>query len=318
MHKLRYKSIPFDHFIPQDTYVGSDPFESVFSKTRSVVCLIGAGGSGALGASYFSGDICTLSDQFDRPVCLVEITGVSEKQLDQITTEEVIDLGMSQKEFEGWAGYLVTNCSDSSNGVDVSGQQKEDIIVLWIKFRYLSLFGSKDSLCSDRLQLRPGKLEDAEAAHEVYSDPESMKYLPSDPHVNLNETKSLIRSKWLDLNRSRGVFSWSVLDVRDQSWIGMITFFNFKKKMCCLGYMLNQNYGGKGLTTEALRLALPDAFHRWDLHRIEANVDPDNQASMRVLEKAGFKFEGRSRQNFEKNGVYLDSMNFSLLRSDLF
>lgn len=58
---------------------------------------------------------------------------------------------------------------------------------------------------------------------------------------------------------------------------------------CYTGFTLDKAYNGKGYTTEALQLVVDFAFGELKLHRIEAGAMPDNLASIRVLEKAGFK-----------------------------
>ena len=59
-----------------------------------------------------------------------------------------------------------------------------------------------------------------------------------------------------------------------------------------IGYWMGERYAGHGLMLEALELLIPYSFETLRLHRIEAACIPDNQRSMRLLEKAGFQREG--------------------------
>lgn len=59
-----------------------------------------------------------------------------------------------------------------------------------------------------------------------------------------------------------------------------------------IGYWIDKNYAGRGYTTEAVKLMTAFGFDLLGLHRIEINIRPENAASIRVAEKAGYIFEG--------------------------
>ncbi len=80
-----------------------------------------------------------------------------------------------------------------------------------------------------------------------------------------------------------------------------------------MGYSLDQEHNGKGYTTEAAKLVVKYAFETLNLHRIEAGVMPDNIASIRVLEKAGFHKEGIARKNVKINGRLEDHQMLAIL-----
>jgi RimJ/RimL family protein N-acetyltransferase len=67
---------------------------------------------------------------------------------------------------------------------------------------------------------------------------------------------------------------------------------------------------------EALQATLGYAFHILDLHRIEADVDPRNQASIKTLERLGFQREGLLRERWQVGGEIQDSLFYGLLRRD--
>ena len=81
-----------------------------------------------------------------------------------------------------------------------------------------------------------------------------------------------------------------------------------------LGYWLGEPYWGKGLATRAVRLMTDHAFGELLFVRLQAIVIEKNNASMRVLEKAGFAREGVMRKHIRKNGVMLDAHLYALLR----
>jgi [ribosomal protein S5]-alanine N-acetyltransferase len=73
-----------------------------------------------------------------------------------------------------------------------------------------------------------------------------------------------------------------------------------------LGYFVSERHNGRGYATEAVRLAVDAAFRELALHRIQAAVIPGNAASIRVLEKAGFREEGLAQRYLQIAGVWED------------
>lgn len=82
-----------------------------------------------------------------------------------------------------------------------------------------------------------------------------------------------------------------------------------------IGYWLGEPFWGRGIATEALRLASDHAFREFDFVRLEAHVLEWNPASARVLEKAGYALESRQRQAATKDGQILDLLIYTRLRS---
>lgn len=83
-----------------------------------------------------------------------------------------------------------------------------------------------------------------------------------------------------------------------------------------LGYYLAEKYTGKGYMTEAVNLILRFAFKELKLHRIEANVQPENKASIAVLQRCGFTREGFSRKYLKVGGRWRDHERFAIIVED--
>ena len=81
-----------------------------------------------------------------------------------------------------------------------------------------------------------------------------------------------------------------------------------------IGYWIAEPNWGRGIATTALIAASQRAFSEFPFERLQARVFAWNPASMRVLEKAGYQFEGRMRRSVIKNGQVIDSVIYSLLR----
>jgi ribosomal-protein-alanine N-acetyltransferase len=83
-----------------------------------------------------------------------------------------------------------------------------------------------------------------------------------------------------------------------------------------IGYWIAEPHWGRGIASEAARAMTGYGFARFPLDRIEAEVFERNAASMRVLEKAGYRLEGTLRQRITKAGETMDATIYAILRSE--
>lgn len=106
----------------------------------------------------------------------------------------------------------------------------------------------------------------------------------------------------------------------DDKVIGSIGAFrqrNIHSRTAELGYYIAEEYWGRGIMTEAVKQLCSYVFSHSDIIRIFAEPFAYNTGSCRVLEKAGFRFEGTLRSNAVKNGRVIDMKMYSLLKDDL-
>lgn len=89
------------------------------------------------------------------------------------------------------------------------------------------------------------------------------------------------------------------------------------EKSAELGYWLAEDYWGKGIMTQAVKLICKQAFDTFDIERIYAEPYAHNQGSSRVLEKAGFTYEGTMRNGVYKNGNVYSYCMYSLLKDEI-
>lgn len=87
-------------------------------------------------------------------------------------------------------------------------------------------------------------------------------------------------------------------------------------KSAYLGYYATAEYAGQGLMSQALKLVLKEIFTTLDLHRIEANIQPTNSASIQLATKNGFIKEGFSPRYLKINGLWQDHFRFALTFED--
>lgn len=106
----------------------------------------------------------------------------------------------------------------------------------------------------------------------------------------------------------------------DKKVIGSIGIFrqgNIHRQTGELGYYISEKYWGKGIMVEAVRQICSYVFDKSDIIRIYAEPFAFNAASCRVLEKAGFVYEGTLRNNAVKNGKVIDMKMYSLLKTEI-
>jgi len=93
--------------------------------------------------------------------------------------------------------------------------------------------------------------------------------------------------------------------------IGILLRADVHRQTAELGYWLGQEFWGRGIMTEAVAAFSDFCFQEFQLRRIHAEPFANNLASARVLEKAGFAFEGRLKNNVIKDGKLLDSLLYA-------
>jgi ribosomal-protein-alanine N-acetyltransferase len=125
--------------------------------------------------------------------------------------------------------------------------------------------------------------------------------------------------KFLARNESETNESFVVCRNSDDKIIGSITLSQIFRGNFCnayLGYFIGAEFGGKGFMTEAIELILRYAFKNLKLHRIEANVQPVNLASIAVLKKNGFTKEGFSRRYLKIGKKWRDHERWAIIAED--
>lgn len=109
---------------------------------------------------------------------------------------------------------------------------------------------------------------------------------------------------------------WVYEKLKQDKIIGTISLQNIKRgcfQSCELGYKFDQRFWGRGYARESVSKCIQVAFEELKLHRIEAQVLPENMASRRLLWNLGFELEGIRKQNVNLHGVWRDHELYGLL-----
>jgi ribosomal-protein-alanine N-acetyltransferase len=171
-------------------------------------------------------------------------------------------------------------------------------------------------LSSGRIVLRQFTSADAQALYELRADKEVMKFIDRPMATSIDDAYAFLKRMDDSLIAGDGI-SWAISLKDDPAMIGNIGLWRIIKEnyRAEIGYMLNTEYQRKGIMQECFDLVLDYGFNSMGLHSIEANINPGNNASMKILEKNGFVKEAYFRENFFFNGRFLDSAIYSLLKS---
>jgi ribosomal-protein-alanine N-acetyltransferase len=174
-----------------------------------------------------------------------------------------------------------------------------------------------------RLIVRPPVLDDFQAWARLRA--ESRAFLqprePTWPADDLTHAafRQRIRRYHAEINDDTA-YPFLILDAGSRRLMGGLNLTNVRRgaaSAASLGYWMGEAFAGRGIMTDAVRLVAGFAFSGLALNRLEAACLPDNRASVRVLEKAGFQPEGQARAYLAIDGLWRDHLLFGLLAGDL-
>jgi RimJ/RimL family protein N-acetyltransferase len=171
------------------------------------------------------------------------------------------------------------------------------------------------TLITARLKLRPLTERDIPAHYAVFSDPEVARYWSREPWSDIAQAEESVKAIMAAAaDGSEARFGIELLSTGELIGnVGLHHFFE-QNRRCEIGYALASRYWGQGMATEALRAAIRHGFDALDLNRIEADIDPRNIGSARVLEKLGFRKEGYMPERWIVFGEFADTVNYGLLK----
>ena len=179
------------------------------------------------------------------------------------------------------------------------------------------IFETFPELESERLLFREIKLSDAKELFLIRSNDKVMKFMDTKRLESLEDSEKLIRSINESFKNKSGI-NWAIIEKSSNKMVGYFGFWRIIPEHCRaeIGYALNPKYWENGFMTETLKTLIKFGFDKINFHSIEANVNPGNISSIKLLEKIGFKKEAYFKENFLFNGKFLDSIIYSLLEKD--
>lgn len=175
-----------------------------------------------------------------------------------------------------------------------------------------------DVLETERLHLRYVRKEDAPDLLKLYSNLRVIEYTEHHrPMESVDEAEWSIhfyRKGYLE----QWMYRWAITFKGEDKLIGTAGLHRVNREHhhSALGYELHESYWNRGIATEVVGALIQYGFTSFDLHRIEAEIIPQNIASGRVLVKNGFQHEAIRRQRLFNKKKYHDIAIYGILRSD--
>jgi ribosomal-protein-alanine N-acetyltransferase len=175
-------------------------------------------------------------------------------------------------------------------------------------------FGSFPVLETQRLRLRKLIDTDVNELFNLRSQEQVMKYIARPLPKNKADIYQLIQAINRSFDENEGI-TWAITLKDQPQLIGTIGFWRIMKEhfRAEVGYMLEPAFHNQGIMHEALAAALDFGFSKLGLHSVEANISPENIASRQLVAKNNFVKEAHFKENYYYNGVFLDSVIYSLI-----
>ena len=178
-------------------------------------------------------------------------------------------------------------------------------------------FSPFPTIQTERLILRQLAITDIDVLFEIRSNAEAMKYIDKPLAKTKEDVIALYNAMQENLEKNTGIM-WVIQYKENPTMLGYIGFWRIDttNHRGEIGYTLLPQHFRKGIGSEAIAAALQHSFTKLNFHSVMADTNPKNKASQNILEKHGFIREAYFRENYNFNGVFLDSAVYGLLGSD--
>jgi len=161
-----------------------------------------------------------------------------------------------------------------------------------------------------RLRLRPRVVDDADALHVNFTDPEIMRYWSDAPHTSVEQTRAMFaraRPEWR---------CWTITLKGNDVPVGFVAAGEKRQgNVTELGYFLDRGHWGGGIAAEAVSAVIDRIFAEGQ-RRVFADTDPDNTPSRALLERLGFQLEGLLRGEWETHIGVRDTTLYGLMKDE--
>jgi len=171
---------------------------------------------------------------------------------------------------------------------------------------------------TERLMLRRFTMDDCEAAFRNWeSDDKTTEFLTWKTMTTIEATRYVMQT-WVDAYAKPDFYQWAIVPKAIGEPVGTISVvgMNEKTQSVSIGYCIGSKWWRQGYTSEAFAAIIPFLFDEVGVNRIEAQHDPNNPHSGKVMQKCGLQYEGTLRQADWNNKGVVDACMYAILRSD--
>lgn len=159
-------------------------------------------------------------------------------------------------------------------------------------------------LLTPRLRLRPASMDDLRAMHAIMREPRAMRYWSTPPHDSVEQTREWLQSM-IDIPVGGGE---DFVVEHERRVIGKAGLYRFPE----IGFIFHPDVWGRGFAREALDAVIQRGLAVQGLPVIEADVDPRNTASLRLLTGLGFVEIRRAERTWQVGDEWCDSVYLAL------
>ncbi len=157
--------------------------------------------------------------------------------------------------------------------------------------------------------LRPLALSDADALFAAHGDARAHHFWSGPAHTNVEQTSAYIA----DTLAMDGAHVWAITEKGGEA-LGRIALFVLREGVGEIGIIMAPDGQGRGLASRGLKLVLDYGFEILSLHRIAADIDPENSPSISLFLRAGFQREGVLRGNWKTHLGVRDTLMMAKLK----
>jgi len=173
------------------------------------------------------------------------------------------------------------------------------------------------NLETERLVIRPVRLDDKVNIFEYRSDSDTNKYQGWIPKT-IEAVELFINRTAKQINIPETWFQFVLIKKENQKLIGDlgVHFWDKQNKQVEIGCTLNKNFHYNGYATEAIRRIIVFLFIELQKHRITTSIAPGNKSSIRLVERIGFRKEAHFVESLFVNGIWVDDLIYALTEKD--
>jgi len=168
-----------------------------------------------------------------------------------------------------------------------------------------------------RLKIRPITLADKNEIFEYRSDAETNKYQGWIPRT-INDVETFIGKISTKFNEHNTWYQLVIIEKKTKKIIGDIGihFFDNDNKQVEIGCTLSKDFQNKGYASESIKIVIDYLFKSLNKHRIITSIDPNNENSIRLVERIGFRKEAHFVESLLINGKWVDDLIYALIEKD--
>jgi len=169
----------------------------------------------------------------------------------------------------------------------------------------------------DELVLEKPLIKHFKDIFEIFGNEEVVMYDIFPIMTDCEQAKSYIE-RYAKEFAEREEITWIIHDRSSEESVGVCCLgdFDFDSERCEIGYDIKRRFWNQGYATKAIKAVTEYAFMKIGINRIEAFISPENKASIRVLEKCGYSYEGLLRQRDLIKGKLEDAYVMALLKDE--